>query len=53
MNRVEYVSKITILCKDGSKRVITVIGRWGQSQAVRFGQDLDRENYYSASVSIY
>lgn len=41
----ERITSITILCKDGSKRIIKCQGIWNQGQAKKLGQDIENENF--------
>lgn len=43
-------TSITINCKDGTKRVITVIGQRNVGFAESLGKDLETSNYSSVSI---
>ena len=49
-NELQGKTLITIFCKDGTKRVITVIGNRNIGFAEALGKDLEENNYKSASV---
>lgn len=45
-------SQLTFICRDGSKRVITVIGAWNVFGASDLGKDIEGANFKFALVSI-
>lgn len=51
-NELQGKTLITIFCKDGTKRVITVIGSRNIGFAEKLGQDLENSNYDKCSIKI-
>jgi hypothetical protein len=45
-------TQITIVCKDGSKRVINPVGMWNIGMATDLGKDLEDTNFKYAVVHI-
>ena len=52
MKQNEIKTQITIVCKDGSKRVINSIGMWNVGMATDLGKDLEATNFKYATVNI-
>jgi len=50
MKQSEIKSKVTIICKDGTKRIVNVEGVHNQSWAETLGKDLEGNNYSSATI---
>ena len=50
--KYDYKSKITINCKDNTKRIVNVIGRWSDQMAKELATDLEGSNFSSFNVII-
>jgi hypothetical protein len=48
----ERKTQITIVCKDGSRRVINSVGIWNVGMATDLGKDLEATNFSHALVNI-
>jgi len=44
-------SMLSVSCKDGTKRIIRVVGNYNQTMAILLAKDLENNNYLSVEVN--
>ncbi len=51
MDKTPYKSIVTVHCKDGTKRVVKVLGLYNPNMASMLGRDLEDSNFKYATVT--
>jgi hypothetical protein len=46
----DRTTSITIMCQDGSKRIVKAQGAWSHPEAKKLGIALENENFLSVSL---
>ena len=50
INKDEIKSVLRITCKDNTKRIVNVLGRYNQQNATTLARDLENSNFLSVEV---